>query len=245
MQNRKIWLILPILLLNFILPLPVQAYDVIEVKDGGILEGKVIFKGTVPPIKDAIITKDKEACDKDGTGVKKISPIRLSSEGGVLNVIILLNGITQGKDWPKQEGIAFIDNKDCEFRPYVQVVPIGVDFEVVNSDPVLHNTHSYIEKRTVFNLALPNQGMRIKKAMPKKPDLVRFECDAHGWMLGWVHAADNPYYSVTNEGGAFKIESIPPGTYKVKIWQEYVGTKEQEVTIEAGKTTQLNIELTK
>ena len=244
-QNKKMWLILLAIIISFMGLFSAQAYEVIEVKEGGTLEGKVMFKGTVPPPKEAVITKDKEVCDKDGTGIKKLPQIRISGDSGVLDAIVVIDGIGKGKDWPKREGIPFINNKNCEFEPYVQVVPTGTDFEVVNSDPVLHNTHSFIDKRTLFNLALPNQGMRIKRSMPKKPELVRFECDAHGWMLGWVYASDNPYYAVTGEGGAFKIENIPPGTYKVKVWQDYVGTKEQEVTIEAGKTTTLNVELTK
>jgi len=245
MHHKRIWLILPSAVLSFALALSAQAYEVMEVKDGGTLEGKVVFKGNVPPPREAVITKDKEVCDTEGTGVKKFPQIKVSEDGGVLNAIVFLDGVGKGKDWPKQEGVPFINNKNCEFEPYVQVTPVGTDFEVVNSDPVLHNTHSFVDKRTLFNLALPNQGMRIKKSMPKKPELVRFECDAHGWMLGWAYASDNPYHTVTGEGGTFKIENIPPGTYKVKVWQDYVGTKEQEVTIEPGKTATLNVELTK
>jgi len=42
-------------------------------------------------------------------------------------------------------------------RSAVQVIRTG-KLDVVNNDPVLHNTHGYYGKRTVFNLALPNKG---------------------------------------------------------------------------------------
>ena len=46
------------------------------------------------------------------------------------------------------------------FVPHVQVIPAG-SLEVVNSDPILHNTHGFYGRRTAFNLALPNKDQRI------------------------------------------------------------------------------------
>ena len=88
-------------------------------------------------------------------------------------------------------------------------MPVG-DLDIVNSDPVLHNTHGFLDKLTVFNVALPNQGQRIKRPL-RKSGLVRVECDAHGWMLGWIFVAENPYYAMTGKDGSFTIKDVPPG----------------------------------
>ena len=63
--------------------------------------------------------------------------------------------------------------------------------DIVNSDPVLHNTHGFYGQRTAFNLALPDKGMKIASDLPR-PGLVRVECDAHGWMLAHIYVADSP-----------------------------------------------------
>ena len=42
---------------------------------------------------------------------------------------------------------------NAAFVPDVQVIPAG-PLDVVNKDPVLHNTHGYYGKRTAFNMAL-------------------------------------------------------------------------------------------
>ncbi len=59
----------------------------------------------------------------------------------------------------------------------------------------------------------------INKAQPKfkpkmtekftKAEIIKFTCDAHPWMLGWLVVSDHPYVAVTDEKGAFKRHDIP------------------------------------
>jgi carboxypeptidase family protein len=127
--------------------------------------------------------------------------------------------------------------------PDIQVIPAG-SLDVVNTDPVLHNTHGYYGKRTAFNLALPNKGQRIPVEL-QRAGTVRVDCDAHGWMEGWIYVVDNPYYAVTGADGKFSIGDVPPGDYKLVIAQPYVGVVEQAVTVKGGEPTKLAIELKK
>ena len=97
---------------------------------------------------------------------------------------------------------------------------------------------------TAFNVALPNQNQRIKRQL-KKSGLVRVECDAHGWMLGWVYVADNPYYAVTATDGTFTLANVPPGSYTLVTWQEYAGEAETPVSVKAKEVVPVTVELKK
>jgi hypothetical protein len=215
-----------------------HAYETGPVADGGTLRGKVTFAGSPPPKKKVIPTKDREAC---GTGVREVDLVLIGPDKGVEQAIVYLKEVKKGKPWPKTP--ITIDNVKCDFKPHVQVIPAG-DVEIVNSDPVLHNTHGFYGKLTAFNVALPNQGQRIKKPL-KRTGLVRVECDAHGWMLGWIHVAENPYYAVTDKDGSFTIKDVPPGTYTLVTWQEYAGEVETPVTIKAKEVVPVSVELKK
>src|SRR5712691_3864981 len=123
------------------------------------------------------------------------------------------------------------------------VMPAG-DLVVVNTDPVLHNTKSFIDKVPIFNLALPNQGQRITRPI-KKTGIMRVECDAHGWMLGWVYVADNPYYAMTGKDGSFTIKDVPPGSYTLVAWQEFTGSIEMPVTVKGKGVESVAVDLAK
>jgi hypothetical protein len=220
--------------------LPARAYDVIAVADGGTIKGKVVYAGAPPSKKKIIPTKDKEAC---GSGVREVDQIVLGPEKVVQDAIVYLKNIEKGKAWDKAAKTPAIDNVKCDFNPHVQVIPAG-DLEIVNSDPVLHNTHGFLGRLTVFNVALPNQGQRIKRPL-KKPGMVRVECDAHGWMLGWIYVAENPYYAVSAKDGTFTLANVPPGSYTLVGWQEYTGPVEVPVTVKAKDTAAVTLELKK
>jgi hypothetical protein len=237
-KARNVFFLITAMAVAGLLAPEVWSYEAGEVASGGTINGKVVFNGSVP-MRKIIPTKDTEVCG----GIQEVPLIKVGPDKGVQEVVVHLQGVDKGKAWMKAEpAVPILDNKKCSFEPHVQVVAEDAAIEIHNSDPVLHNTHGFLDDKTVFNVALPIQGMKINKSL-KKPGLVRVDCDAHGWMRGWVYVADNPYYDITDEKGNFSITEIPPGTYTLKTWQEEKGVMEQEVKVEAGKTVSLNIEL--
>ena len=216
---------------------PAYSYDLAPVSGGGKIEGKVIFKGTVPT-KTVLPSKDKEVCG----GPRKDPLVVVGSGGEVKDAVVYLKEIASGKDWGKAKK-AEITNHKCIFEPHVQVMPSGM-VDVVNADPVLHNTHGYYGTNTAFNVALPIQGGRVTKPL-RRPGIVRVDCDAHGWMEGWIYVVDNPYYAITGADGAFSIADVPPGSYTLVVWQEATGQSEIPVTVKAKETAQVPVELKK
>jgi hypothetical protein len=219
--------------------LQAQAYQATTVENGGTLEGKLVYQGAVPTRK-IIPTKDPEVCGS----VREEPQIIVGPDKGVLEAIVYLKKVEKGKAWEKLDKTPELTNKNCVFVPHVQVIPVGGEVDVVNADPVLHNTHSFLGRLTVFNLALPNQEQRIKRPL-SKPGLVRVECDAHGWMLAWIYVADNPYYAVTSQDGSFSIADVPPGDYTLVAWHEFTGEMEVPVTVKPKEGAKLTVELKK
>lgn len=216
------------------LPGPVRAqggYQQVTLSNGGKIIGQVKYDGPIPEPYVIWVTKDKEALGE------KVPDERLliSRDGRVQNVVVSLEGIASGKPWLAPNHT--LDNRGGRFIPHLQLARRGGELEVVNSDPVLHNTHGFQESRTVFNLALPNKGQRIKQTL-RRAGIIEVMCDSHDWMNGWVVALDHPYFAVTGKDGAYEISDIPPGTYKLTAWHEKLGRLEQQVTVAAGKVAQ-------
>ena len=221
-----------------VVSIPVFAYDVVAVSGGGKIEGKVVFQGDVPT-KKIIPTKNRDVCG----GPRDEPLILVGPDKGVADAVVYLKEVPKGKAWAKPEKPPEIDNVKCKFEPTVQVIQAGA-IDVVNTDPVLHNTHGFYGKRTAFNLALPNQGQRITSQLDR-PGLVRVECDSHGWMLAWIYVADSPYYVRTAKDGSFSIADIPPGNYTLVATQDYAGDTEIPVTVKANEAAKVSVEMKK
>ena len=132
--------------------------------------------------------------------------------------------------------------------PWTGLEGTGALLTVTNNDPdILHNPHGYsvvgASRKTLFNKPLPSQGdvaevtatLKKFKAKGKKKDTHFFlQCDQHNFMEADARIVWNPYYAITGADGAFKIDGIPAGKYKVTAWQPYVGEVSQDVTVGAG-----------
>jgi plastocyanin len=203
-----------ILVVALAAPAAQAAYEAVEVTDGGSLTGVVRFAGIPPRLAPLAVNKNRELCGEQ----KPSEALVVGREGGVRGSVILIEGVTRGK---KATGEVLLDNHKCLFVSHVSAVALGDRVRVRNSDTILHNTHGFMGKPTLFNLALPNkdQVIDITRRL-RKPGVVRILCDAHPHMSAWMVVHDSPYVAVTDERGAFKIDDIPPGTYRVTMWHE-------------------------
>jgi hypothetical protein len=190
------------------------AYEEIVVKDAGGVTGVVKFVGAAPKLSPLAVNKNRDVCgDRKPSEALVVGP-----DGGVKGSVVLLESVTRGK---KLDGEVVVDNHKCLFVSHVSATMSGGRVRVRNSDPVLHNTHGFMGKPTVFNLALPNKDQMIDITRRlTRPGAVRVLCDAHPHMSAWLVVHDNPYFAVTDERGAYRIDAVPPGTYKLTMWHE-------------------------
>ena len=239
-RNLSLSVVLALLTLTA-LPRTGNAYQSTSVSNGGSISGKVTFSGTPPKNPVINVKKDAKTCGSTITA----DYFLVGPGGGLKNAVVAIDGIKKGKAYDKKAVVA-LDNKKCMFHPHVETAVVRQMVGIINSDPVLHNTHLYQgpRERTLYNLALPLQGVEIKKRL-KRAGLVTAKCDEHEWMLGYLYVADNPYVTTTGADGSFKLTDVPPGKYKVTIWHEKLGKITKEVTVQAGATTQLDYAFSK
>ena len=202
---------------------------------GGTISGTVKYEGTAPKPKKVEVTKDKEVC---GLKPHFEEDLEVSGDGGIANAVVVVKG---AKGEVKPEDVKF-DQKGCDYIPHVLAFPAGSTVEIINSDGILHNIHTYSTANPPFNMAQPKFKKVIKETV-SKPEVIKVTCDAHGWMHGWWYATDTPYYAVTDDKGNFTIKDVPAGNYTVEVWQEKLGTEDQKADVKDGGTATVNFTL--
>jgi plastocyanin len=202
---------------------------------GGTVSGTVKYDGTAPAPKKVEVTKDKEVCALHPHFEEDLI---VDSGGGIANAVVIIKG---AKGDLKPGDVKF-DQKGCDYVPHVLAFPAGSTVDIVNSDGILHNIHTYSTVNPSFNMAQP----KFKKVIEQKvaqPEVIKVTCDAHGWMHGWWFSSANPYYAVTDDKGNFTIKDVPAGDYEVTIWQEKLGEQKQKVSVKAGAPATLDVTL--
>jgi hypothetical protein len=229
-------------------PVVGEAYEVVDVKDGGTIEGRITLDGPVPEPKgfNLITFPDPQYCGRisNGTGWRLLHDFVVGREGGLKDAVVLLEGVDAGKAFDLS--VPLIEARDCQFAPFVTIVRNGHAVEVINMDPVMHDIQGYETSlqagtRVLFNTPLKmNHGHRRGDLLATHDhdqgrSLVGpiylnrgrrtfyMQCGFHAYMESWAMAVNNPYYAVTTDSGAYRIENIPPGTYHLVVWHPQSG----------------------
>ena len=227
---------------------PVSAYDVIDVPHAGSIEGVVKLAGTLPEPKgfNLITFPDPAYCGRisNGRGWRLLRDFVVSSDAGLKDAIVLLEGVEAGK--PFETSVPLIEARDCMFQPFMTIVRNGHAVEVINMDPVMHDIQGYETSpeagaRTLFNTPLvmnhqhrrgdihaehnhaPGASLVGPVYLNKGRRTFYMQCGFHAYMESWAMAVNNPYYALTDRSGAFKIDGIPPGTYQLVVWHPQTG----------------------
>lgn len=231
MNRMKIVALFSAMLMAILFPFALPAYEEIAVTDGGSIKGSVKLQGDVPKLAPLEITKYKDVCKN----VPNESLV-IGSGKGIRYAVVTLEGISRGKA-VEREAIHELDNVRCRFVPHVQAASVGQFLLLKNTDPILHTAHAYFQDgQPHFNVGL--YPGRVSRKPLVAAGVVKILCEVHAWMSAFIVVTDHPYHAVTDVYGEFLIDNIPPGTYRLKVWHEMLGTQEKEVRVEPGKSTQ-------
>ncbi len=215
------------------------AYQTIDVKNGGTIEGVVEFAGATVP-KDPVM---KLSSETKYCGTSLPASKYLIKDKKVENVVVSITDIKAGKAVPTEP--VTLTNMKCVFVPHVAIGYQGGKLVQKNDDPIFHNIHTYLNGKTMFNIGLPEKGSSVAKPL-LRTGLMEVTCDSHPWMHGFIQIFDHPYAAVTNAGGQFEIKDVPPGTYTIEAWHEGLGTvKATNVKVESGKASRIKLEYKK
>jgi plastocyanin len=148
------------------------------------------------------------------------------------------------KNYPAPEEHGTVDQLNLTYVPHVIAIQKGTTLDFPNSDMVRHNVFTPPECCKQFNLGTYDVGV-VKHVTFDEVCDIPLLCNVHAEMSAFIVVLDNPYFSVTGRDGVFKIENVPPGTYKVSAWHEKLRTVTKDVTVESGKASNVDFNLKK
>ena len=214
----------------------VPAPIVIGAGSGATVTGRVTLTGTPPPERE--ITMDA-ACgalhaEKPKTRVYAVDPSQ-----GLADVFVRVkSGLSGAARFPTPSAPVILDQRNCEYVPYVAALQTGQALQVLNSDPLLHNVHLVPDARTGNKEANRAQmaGQKPLNVVFDHPELfLTFKCDVHRWMFAYVCVSEHPYFAVTARDGSFAISGLPPGKYVLEAVHRRAGAVSQEIEALAGQ----------
>ncbi len=178
--------------------------------------------------------------ENPGTIMGKVKCKRVRHCG---NTVAYIERVGDNKyDPPEEHGVIYqISNT---FIPRILVVQKGTTVDFPNNDLIRHNVFSSPVSCNQFNFGTYDVGVTKSVTFDKSCE-VPLLCNTHAEMSAFVIVLDNPYFAITSSDGSFTIGNVPSGDYTLKTWHERLQPVTQEVTVEAGKTTDVSLVLEK
>jgi len=212
--------------------IPQASYTVITVQNGGTISGTVKWSGPAVKPPSVPITKNPEVCDPEGTKVRDMERLVIGPDQGVENTVVYLKNITQGKAMDLPESRRTLDQKNCRYVPHISLVPLHDEYQMKSSDKLLHTVQ--MTGAATFNLPFPFQDQFIKRTLDE-PGVIDLKCNAgHVWMNGVVLVVRQPYITITDAHGNFRLTDVPPGSYEIAAWHEGWKVVREAQTLDVG-----------
>ena len=219
----------------------------------GNITGTVMYEGDAPERPALTANKDEHCIDAvKGT---KSEALVVSKGKGIKNVVIYAR--VRGGEVTLPEENPVMDQKDCAYYPHVLAVPVGATVDLTSQDPIAHNVHSHAQKNEAKNIQIPKKGIVIPYEITKA-EQIKFTCDIHAWMTGYIVAVPSSFYTVTGykdaedkwlssdayekseDTGKYTLENVPAGRALVIAWHEELGTANKRVEVTADGDVSVN-----
>jgi hypothetical protein len=193
------------------------------------IEGRVTWEGPVPrPTSVSLSDSVARVCRASTIRVVPVQVVR----GGLIESVVWLAGVRSGKSLPASRRFEIATDR-CRLTPVVQPAIAGGILNVLSLDRLVH--------RLQFTRA-GSEGT-IDRVEQFDAGQVIVRSDRFPWMEASILVFDHPYFAMTASGGAFALDSVPPGEYRLVLWHPATGERDTTITVAGGDTIRVDLVL--
>lgn len=217
-------------------------YRPIVLASSGSIAGKIALRAssdTIPP--DSGVAMDTVSASASG---------RIDCEDVAqprdARALVWVEGVEAGKPLPPVRRVT-LSIADCRFDPRVMAVAAGTTINLFSDDRATYTTRFFREgtPEPVAVAHTVDAGQVVpSERIASEAGLVEARRVEQPWARAYVAVFEHPYFAVADADGTFRIDSLPPGTYTVKVWHEGLDKPvEQRVTVTAGGAGKIDLTL--
>jgi plastocyanin len=195
----------------------------------GTVQGKISIAGPDEFVEDMLRAR---AVNRYGGSIARpppVQPYALSEKA-----VVFLDAEGSEIQYRPPSAHPKLSQRSLMFRPLVLPVLVGTMVDFPNDDDLFHNVFSYSQPKE-FDLGLYPRG-ETRTVRFDKPGIVKVYCDIHSHMYATILVLRNPCFAVPDDRGSFRIDNVPPGTYKLKFWYDRDVVETRRITLKANET---------
>lgn len=214
-------------------------YAATPLAQAGSLAGTVRAGGAALGDTTWTVAHDAARC-----GATVVVPRAVGDSGVVGEAIVWLDDVRTGKAMPEVRRLD-LAHQECLYEPRVVVGAAPSTVNILNDDRAVHTTHvtRVGASRPLSTIPFTDDGQVVpEERATRESGIVQVKCREHPWAVAHVAVFDHPYYAVTGRDGRFALDSVPPGTYTLKVWHPRAGhVVAQKVTVAAGAAAPVEV----
>ena len=126
---------------------------------------------------------------------------------------------------------ATMAQKDLNFVPVLLPVQVGTRVEFPNLDDTYHNIFSYSPAKRFDLGRYRRDELPVPSEVFDVPGMVTVRCDIHEHMRAIILVLDTPYFVLSDAEGRYRLEGLPSGHHRLKVWLDSRTTRERPVEL--------------
>lgn len=205
----------------------------------GSIEGRVFYAGPAVAAEYADGTADPNCPPRID-----VTPVVVDVDGSLRNTVVYVDvaAADVAPTYVPPPSTHVVRVIGCRYETRLVVLQRGQSVELdYSAENTLHNPHPLHQRDRhhgswSYAPKWPHYRLHFDDVIVGE----RIRCDVHKWMTMYAAVFAHPFYFATGNGGAYRIEAIPPGEYTLATWHESLGELNRTVRVEPGLTTLVN-----
>lgn len=205
----------------------------------GSITGAINFVG-VPPAREKIDVGQDANCVAISRNLRTEYAVVTNGKLANVFVYVMSGGAVNDYRFETPSSAVELEHKGCRYVPHVLGIQTGQTLRIINSDPAMHNTHPSPHLNEDFNRTQPPGATPMEHKFNRAEVFIPVKDNQHPWEKALVSVLAHPFFAVSDVQGQYKIEGLPPGTYRVAALHEWFGEQRAEITVGTTESKTLN-----